>query len=54
MIMVSMMINDDDYHYPYRHKIHTISGNIYCCAAGTSADCDQVTRQASHYLSLLR
>ena len=35
-------------------KIHKISSLIYCCAAGTSADCDQITREASHVLSLLR
>lgn len=35
-------------------KIHTIAPFIYCCAAGTSADCDQVTRRAGHHLALLR
>lgn len=35
-------------------KIHTISNRIRCCAAGTSADCDQITRKASHHLGLVR
>ena len=35
-------------------KIHTIAPRICCCAAGTSADCDQLTRQAGAYLSMLR
>ena len=35
-----------------KHKIHFISSFISCCAAGTSADCDQVTRKASHDLAL--
>ena len=35
-------------------KIHTVAPFIYCCAAGTSADCDQVTRRAGHHLALLR
>jgi len=35
-------------------KIHTVAPRIFCCAAGTSADCDQLTRRAGHYLSLLR
>ena len=35
-------------------KIHTVAPFIFCCAAGTSADCDQVTRRAGHHLALLR
>lgn len=35
-------------------KIHQVSKLIYCCAAGTSADCDQLTREARHALQLLR
>jgi 20S proteasome subunit beta 2 len=35
-------------------KIHQVSRLIYCCAAGTSADCDQLTREARHALQLLR
>ena len=35
-------------------KIHVIASRIFCCAAGTSADCDQITRKASHELQLLR
>ena len=35
-------------------KIHIIASRIFCCAAGTSADCDQITRKASHELQLLR
>eukprot|EP01035_Chromulina_nebulosa_P035025 gene35025-47060_t len=35
-------------------KIHPIASRIFCCAAGTSAQCDQVTRQAAQYLALLR
>ena len=31
-------------------KIHPIASRIFCCAAGTSAQCDQVTRQAAQYL----
>jgi Proteasome subunit len=27
-------------------KIHRLSANIYCCGAGTSADCDQITKKA--------
>lgn len=27
-------------------KIHNIAARIFCCAAGTSADCDQITRRA--------
>jgi 20S proteasome alpha/beta subunit len=37
-----------------KHKIHQVSGSIFCCAAGTSADCDQVTRRAGHHLAHLR
>lgn len=35
-------------------KIHFIAKHIYCCAAGTSADCDQLTRKACKYLGELR
>lgn len=35
-------------------KIHTVAPRIFCCAAGVSADCDQVTRSCSHLLSLQR
>eukprot|EP01038_Epipyxis_sp_PR26KG_P004393 gene4393-6213_t len=35
-------------------KIHKISDRVYACAAGTSADCDQITRKASHMASLFR
>ena len=35
-------------------KIHTVAPFIFCCAAGTSADCDQLTRRAEHVLTLLR
>jgi 20S proteasome subunit beta 2 len=35
-------------------KIHSIASLIFCCAAGTSADCDQITRKAGHHLALLR
>lgn len=33
-------------------KIHNISPRIYSCAAGTSADCDQLTRRAKAHLAL--
>lgn len=35
-------------------KIHVVAPRIFCCAAGTSADCDQMTRRARHHLQLLR
>lgn len=35
-------------------KIHTIASRIFCCAAGTSADCDQISRRARHELALSR
>lgn len=35
-------------------KIHVIAAHIFCCAAGTSADCDQITRKTAHHLALLR
>lgn len=35
-------------------KVHYVSPNIRCCAAGTSADCKQITRKADHHLGLLR
>jgi 20S proteasome subunit beta 2 len=37
-----------------KRKIHPISNSIFGCAAGTSADCDQITRKASQYLSMVR
>jgi 20S proteasome subunit beta 2 len=37
-----------------KRKIHTVSSNIMACAAGTSADCDQLTRRAGHFLQLVR
>jgi 20S proteasome alpha/beta subunit len=35
-------------------KIHKIANQIYSCAAGTSADCDQITKEANHFISLSR
>lgn len=35
-------------------KIHSVASRIFCCAAGTSADCDQITRAAAHSVALLR
>ena len=35
-------------------KIHSVARRIFCCAAGTSADCDQITRSAAHAVALLR
>jgi len=35
-------------------KIHYIAPNIYCCGAGTAADCDQVTRNMESQLELHR
>lgn len=35
-------------------KIHTIASRIFCCAAGTSADCDQISRRARYQLAMLR
>jgi len=35
-------------------KIRQIASQIFCCAAGTSADCDKITLKAAHYLALLR
>ena len=35
-------------------KIHKISNTIYTCAAGTSADCDQITKDTSYQLNLLK
>ena len=35
-------------------KIHSVSKFIRCCAAGTSADCTQITRKAGHQLGMLR
>lgn len=36
-----------------KFKIRRISTSIYCCGAGVSADCDQITRKASHDLLLM-
>lgn len=33
-------------------KIHRIAPNIACCAAGTSADCEQIARNAAHFVAL--
>jgi 20S proteasome subunit beta 2 len=35
-------------------KIHYIAPNIYCCGAGTAADCRMTARQMSSQLELLR
>jgi len=35
-------------------KIHFMAPNIYCCGAGTAADCDQVTSMMSSQLTLHR
>eukprot|EP00538_Stauroneis_constricta_P001105 CAMPEP_0119573294 /NCGR_PEP_ID=MMETSP1352-20130426/45048_1 /TAXON_ID=265584 /ORGANISM="Stauroneis constricta, Strain CCMP1120" /LENGTH=290 /DNA_ID=CAMNT_0007622981 /DNA_START=198 /DNA_END=1070 /DNA_ORIENTATION=+ len=35
-------------------KIHYMAPNIYCCGAGTAADCDKVTDLISSQLELLR
>lgn len=35
-------------------KIHKIASHIFCCGAGTSADCDQITRKVNHDLALFR
>ena len=35
-------------------KIHPIAARIFCCAAGTSAHCDKITRKAAQELALLR
>jgi len=35
-------------------KIHYMAPNIYCCGAGTAADCDQVTEMMSSQLAILR
>lgn len=37
-----------------KHKVHHIASNIYCCGAGTSADCDHLTRSVKHKLELMR
>lgn len=36
------------------HKIHRIDEQIFCCAAGTSADCTQLTRHAAKVAALIR
>lgn len=38
----------------YCPKIHYFAPNIYCCGAGTSADCDQVTKLIASNLELHR
>lgn len=35
-------------------KIHKLQDNIYCCGAGTAADCDYVTRMVSSQMNLQR
>mmetsp|Transcript_25175 Transcript_25175/g.59383 ORF Transcript_25175/g.59383 Transcript_25175/m.59383 type:complete len:298 (-) Transcript_25175:256-1149(-) len=35
-------------------KIHYMAPNMYCCGAGTAADCDMVTELISSQLELLR
>lgn len=35
-------------------KIHYLAPNMYCCGAGTAADCDFVTDMVSHELELIR
>eukprot|EP01017_Pseudomicrothorax_dubius_P010211 TRINITY_DN13618_c0_g2_i2.p1 TRINITY_DN13618_c0_g2~~TRINITY_DN13618_c0_g2_i2.p1 ORF type:complete len:274 (+),score=79.02 TRINITY_DN13618_c0_g2_i2:157-978(+) len=35
-------------------KIHYLAPNIYCCGAGTAADCEHVTEKMSSELELLR
>jgi 20S proteasome alpha/beta subunit len=35
-------------------KIHYLAPNIFCCGAGTSADCDSVTEMMSSNLTLHR
>jgi 20S proteasome alpha/beta subunit len=33
-------------------KIHQISPQLFCCAAGTAADCEQATRSMRHLISM--
>lgn len=35
-------------------KIHYLAPNMYCCGAGTAADCDAVTEMISTKLELIR
>lgn len=35
-------------------KIHQVSARIFCCAAGTSADCDKITNLAARNLASIR
>ena len=35
-------------------KIHYLAPNMYCCGAGTAADCDAVTDMMSRQLELIR
>jgi 20S proteasome subunit beta 2 len=37
-----------------KEKVHQLSINTYCCGAGTSADCDQITRYLRHKLAFSR
>ncbi len=37
-----------------KHKVHPIGPRIFACAAGTSADCEQLTRNTAHKLALNR
>ncbi len=39
---------------PDCQKIHYIAPNIYCCGAGTAADCEMVTQMISSELELKR
>ena len=36
-----------------KEKVHALSPYIYCCGAGTSADCEQITRSVKHLNFLL-
>lgn len=33
-------------------KVHPLAPKIYCCGAGTSADCEQITRKTAHMLGI--
>ncbi len=33
-------------------KIHNLAPNIFCCGAGTAADCDHVSGNISIYLTI--
>lgn len=36
-----------------KEKVHALAQYIYCCGAGTSADCEQISRRAKHLNFLL-